>query len=121
MHGRTSAVLHNERGIFERIPNPVTVCRYHSLIAEESSLPSALEVTARGNDGVVMAIRHREAPVFGLQFHPEAILTEHGYAMLANFLRLAGIEVSREIPLPSEECVAHSGSSEQLPAVPVTF
>jgi anthranilate synthase component 2 len=121
MHGRTSAVLHHERDMFADVPSPVTVCRYHSLVAEEATLPQSLEVTARTEDRVIMGIQHREAPVFGLQFHPEAILTSHGYRMLANFLRLAGLDVVGELPNRSEELVEPAPHVSLLPKKPVTF
>jgi anthranilate/para-aminobenzoate synthase component II len=73
-------------------------CRYHSLVVEEASLPACLEVAARIDDGTIMAMRHRELPVVGLQFHPESILTDFGYALLATFLRLAGLAVPAELP-----------------------
>ena len=90
VHGRTSPIHHNGRGLFARLPSPLVGCRYHSLVVDEGSLPDCLEVTARTEDGVVMAIEHRTLPVIGLQFHPESILTEHGYPLLAAFLRLGG-------------------------------
>lgn len=90
VHGRASPIHHNGRGIFQDLPCPLDGGRYHSLVVEEFSLPDALEVTARTADGTVMAIQHRALRVVGLQFHPESILTEHGYALLAAFLRLAG-------------------------------
>jgi anthranilate synthase/aminodeoxychorismate synthase-like glutamine amidotransferase len=103
MHGRTSRVWHRGQGIFAGVPDPVTVCRYHSLIADEASLPECLEVTARTVDGLIMAIQHHTAPVVGLQFHPEAILTEYGYRMLANFLALARLDAfDRSLPLADE-------------------
>ena len=92
MHGRTSLVKHDGRGLFAGLANPLTGGRYHSLVVDEATLPVELAVTARTLDGVVMAMAHREYPVVGLQFHPESILTEHGYDLLAGFLRLAGIE-----------------------------
>ena len=94
---------HNGRGIFAGLPNPLVACRYHSLIVEEAGLPESLEVTARTADGLVMAIAHRERPVVGLQFHPESILTEAGYPLLANFLRLAGVSFPEPIPSIAEE------------------
>ena len=91
MHGRASRIAHNGRGVFHAVPSPLTAGRYHSLVVDEETLPGCLEVAARTEDGAVMAIAHRTQPVVGLQFHPESILTEHGEALLANFLRLAGV------------------------------
>jgi anthranilate synthase/aminodeoxychorismate synthase-like glutamine amidotransferase len=85
VHGKTCEIEHDGRTIFEGLPQPLTVGRYHSLVVEEASLPEPLEVSARGG-GVVMAIRHRELPVEGVQFHPESVLTQEGRAMLRNFL-----------------------------------
>lgn len=92
MHGKTSDVWHTGKGVFAGLPNPFVATRYHSLVVEASTLPSCLEVTAwtRRDDGSneeIMGLRHREQPVEGVQFHPESILTEHGHALLANFLR----------------------------------
>ncbi len=98
VHGRTSPVLHDGRGVFVGLRNPLPVGRYHSLVVEEASLPPCLEVHARTPDGVVMALQHRKFPVVGLQFHPESILTEAGYAILAGFLRLAGLSVPESLP-----------------------
>ncbi|MCR4411746.1 MAG: aminodeoxychorismate/anthranilate synthase component II, partial [Thermoguttaceae bacterium] len=98
VHGRTSPVLHDGQGLFAGLPSPLLGGRYHSLVVEEASLPSCLEVCARTPDGVVMAIQHRRFPVVGLQFHPESILTEAGYAILAGFLRLAGLSVPGRLP-----------------------
>jgi para-aminobenzoate synthetase component 2 len=86
MHGKTSAVTHEGSGIFNGVPSPFRATRYHSLVAEPGSLPAELEVTARSDHGVIMAIRHRKLTVAGLQFHPEAVLTEHGHRLLRNFL-----------------------------------
>ncbi len=86
MHGKTSAISHDGRGIFEGLPNPLTAGRYHSLIVDEPSLPGCLEVAARAEDGTIMAIRHKELPCVGVQFHPESILTDSGRRMLENFL-----------------------------------
>jgi anthranilate synthase component 2 len=86
MHGKLDEVEHDGRGVFAGIPSPVTVTRYHSLAIERASLPDCLDVTAWTADGEIMGVRHREHAVEGVQFHPEAILTEHGHAMLANFL-----------------------------------
>jgi anthranilate synthase component 2 len=86
MHGKVDQVTHDGRGVFEGIDSPVTVTRYHSLAIQASSVPDCLEVTARTDDGEIMGVRHREHAVEGVQFHPEAILTQHGHAMLRNFL-----------------------------------
>jgi anthranilate synthase component 2 len=86
MHGKLDRVTHDGRGVFTGIPSPVTVTRYHSLAIEPATLPECLEATAHSVDGEIMAVRHRAHPVEGVQFHPEAILTEHGHAMLRNFL-----------------------------------
>jgi anthranilate synthase component II len=86
MHGKVSAVTHDGRGVFAGIPSPLAATRYHSLAIERSSLPACLEVAAESEDGEIMAVRHRELAVEGVQFHPEAILTEHGHALLQNFL-----------------------------------
>ena len=86
MHGKLDAVTHDGRGVFAGVPSPVTVTRYHSLAIERDCVPDCLEVTARTPDGEIMGVRHREHAVEGVQFHPEAILTEHGHAMLRNFL-----------------------------------
>jgi anthranilate synthase/phosphoribosyltransferase len=87
MHGKVSPVEHNKQGIFHNLPSPLTATRYHSLIVQEP-LPDCLEITARGKDAEVMALRHKEYPVVGVQFHPESILTEYGHEMLRNFLQI---------------------------------
>ena len=86
VHGKTSEISHRDTGVFEGLENPLVATRYHSLIVEESSLPSSLEVTARTSDGMIMGLRHREHDVEGVQFHPESILTTAGHRMLRNFL-----------------------------------
>lgn len=86
MHGKTSEVTHEGTGLFRELPSPFRATRYHSLTVDPSSLPDCLEVTARTKDGVVMALRHKELDVAAVQFHPEAILTEHGHALLKNWL-----------------------------------
>ena len=98
VHGRTSPVFHHGSGVFAGLPSPIVATRYHSLVVDEQSLPPTLEITARTQDGTVMALQHRELPMVGLQFHPESILTEHGYPILAAFLRLAGLPVPHELP-----------------------
>ncbi len=91
MHGKTSEVAHTGRGLFEGLPDPMTATRYHSLSIAEDSLPEVLEVTARAEDGEIMAFSHRSRPIHGVQFHPESIATVGGHRLLANFLDLAGI------------------------------
>lgn len=86
MHGKTSIVRHNGKGIFAGVKNPLRVMRYHSLVGKESGLPSCLEVTAKSeDDGAIMAVRHKDFPIFGVQFHPESILTQEGSRILENF------------------------------------
>lgn len=87
MHGKTSQVFHNGEGIFAGLPNPFRATRYHSLIVERESLPDCLEIMAETAEGEIMALRHRELPVEGVQFHPESIMTEHGKQLLRNFLK----------------------------------
>ena len=90
MHGKTSPVFHGNQGVFEGLANPLTATRYHSLIAERSSLPDCLEITAWLDDDTIMGLRHRDYPhLQGVQFHPESVLTQDGHKLLANFLRLA--------------------------------
>ncbi len=89
MHGKTSSIVHQGRGLFEGLPSPLEATRYHSLVVERSSVPDVLEVTAETEDGVIMGLRHRELPVEGVQFHPESILTEGGHRLLENFLSRA--------------------------------
>lgn len=90
MHGKTSPVTHDGSGVFAGLPSPFTATRYHSLIVE--NIPEALLINARSDDGHVMGFRHRDLPIHSVQFHPESIATEHGHALLANFLQLCGIE-----------------------------
>ncbi len=91
MHGKTSPVLHDGSGLFADLPSPFVATRYHSLIV--SDIPGDLLVNARAEDGTVMGFRHATLPIHGVQFHPESIATEHGHAMLANFMRAAGMSV----------------------------
>jgi anthranilate synthase component 2 len=86
MHGKTSQIAHTGVGVFKNLPSPFTVIRYHSLAIERSSLPACLEVTAWTDDGEIMGVRHKEFDIEGVQFHPESILSEHGHALLKNFL-----------------------------------
>jgi anthranilate synthase/aminodeoxychorismate synthase-like glutamine amidotransferase len=120
MHGRTSEITHDGRGLFAGLPNPLTVCRYHSLIVEKASLPRDLQVTARTPDGVIMALAHRHLPLWGVQFHPEAILTEGGFMILANFLRLASIPLPARLPTIGEERPLVAVNEESW-SQPITF
>ena len=86
LHGKTSSIAHEGKGVFAGLPSPLTATRYHSLVIERSSVPAELEITAESADGLVMGVRHREVDVEGVQFHPESILTEAGHKLLANFL-----------------------------------
>ena len=90
LHGKTSAVFHTNVGVLQGLPNPFTATRYHSLTILPETVPSELEVTARTRGGVIMAVRHIELPIHGVQFHPESILTEGGHRMLANWLGYCG-------------------------------
>ncbi|HYO97996.1 MAG TPA: aminodeoxychorismate/anthranilate synthase component II [Polyangiaceae bacterium] len=87
MHGKTSPIEHDGRGVFADVPSPFNATRYHSLIVEPENLPESLEVTARTAEGEIMGLRHRAFPIEGVQFHPESILTEHGMLMLQNWLK----------------------------------
>jgi len=86
MHGKLSPIEHDGDGLFEGLPTPFLATRYHSLVAEPESLPACLRVTARTADGVIMGLMHEERPIYGVQFHPESIATEHGHRLLRNFL-----------------------------------
>ncbi|NLG16840.1 MAG: aminodeoxychorismate/anthranilate synthase component II [Fibrobacter sp.] len=91
MHGKVSSIYHDETDIFENLPVPFTATRYHSLIVDRETLPDCLQITAETDDGIIMGLKHIEYPVFGVQFHPESILTEGGKTILFNFLRIAGV------------------------------
>ncbi|HLS87377.1 MAG TPA: aminodeoxychorismate/anthranilate synthase component II [Burkholderiales bacterium] len=90
MHGKNSSIRHDGAGVFAGLPEPFTATRYHSLVVERGSLPECLAVTAQSEDGEVMGLRHRDLPVEGVQFHPEALFTEHGHRLLENFIRSRG-------------------------------
>lgn len=104
MHGKISQVHHRGAGLFAGLPNPFRATRYHSLIVDRASLPDCLEITAETEDGIIMGLAHRERPVHGVQFHPESIASEHGHALLANFLRLAGLNAV--LPEPARAMAA---------------
>ena len=89
MHGKTDWIHHDDRGLFAGLPNPFQATRYHSLVVKRETLPDCLEVTAETPDGLIMALSHKTLPTHGVQFHPESIASQHGHALLQNFLRLA--------------------------------
>ena len=91
MHGKTSLISHDDSGFYAGVPQPFRATRYHSLAVVDSTVPDDLVVTSRTAGGVIMGVRHESAPVFGVQFHPESVLTEGGYLMLANWLEVAGL------------------------------
>ncbi len=91
MHGKVSQIYHKHQNIFKGLPVPFTATRYHSLIIDRSTIPDCLEVTAETDDGIIMGVSHKQYPIYGVQFHPESILTEGGKVILGNFLNLAGI------------------------------
>lgn len=94
MHGRASSITHRGEGLFDGLPSPFQVGRYHSLIADVETLPDGLQIDATAPDGTIMAVSHREWPLYGVQFHPESVLTEHGYRLLTNFLTSAGLKTN---------------------------
>lgn len=96
MHGKTSVITHDDSEFFEGVPQPFTATRYHSLAVVDSTVPSELIVTSRTQGGVIMGLRHSSAPIMGVQFHPESVLTEGGYRMLGNWLALSGLPSARE-------------------------
>lgn len=122
-HGRTSLVEHDGAGVFAGVPSPFEACRYHSLAIDERALPTDVHVTARAlDDGCIMAIEHASRPLFGVQFHPEAVLTAHGYTILANFLAIAGCSVAREPALlAAAEHSIEPSPKYAPPRQPVTF
>lgn len=95
MHGKVSAIHHQQESVFAGLPSPFQATRYHSLIVDRTSLGNSLRVTAETEDGLVMGLAHADLPIHGVQFHPESIATEHGHALLANFMTLAGLPVRK--------------------------
>ncbi|MES2789754.1 MAG: aminodeoxychorismate/anthranilate synthase component II [Planctomycetota bacterium] len=126
VHGRTAWITHHQQNVLAGLPNPFRAMRYHSLIVREASLPSTLRVVAHTADGIPMALEHVVWPLYGVQFHPESVLTEGGHQMLANFLRIAGIspcappasEVQLEVPV-SLEADWHASEIEPIPSRPL--
>jgi anthranilate synthase component 2 len=96
MHGKVSTVHHNGKGIFRDVPNDFTATRYHSLTVDPEGFPDALEITAQSTDGVIMGLVHKKMKIYGVQFHPESIASEHGHKILANFLQECGSNVPAE-------------------------
>jgi anthranilate synthase/aminodeoxychorismate synthase-like glutamine amidotransferase len=121
MHGRASLIHHLGRGVFADVANPFPACRYHSLIVDAKTLPACLEATAFSEDGALMGLQHRHAPVVGVQFHPESILTDSGYRILGNFLKMAGLSVAESKERFGDELVPPRQPSWDLPATPITF
>jgi anthranilate synthase/aminodeoxychorismate synthase-like glutamine amidotransferase len=117
VHGRTSPVFHDGTGIFAELPNPFRATRYHSLIVDEGTLPKDLIVTARTEDGIPMALRHQKWPLFGVQFHPESVLTQQGRQLLANFLNLAGI--AHQIPAMDDWTDTHATAGQDEANAPL--
>jgi len=110
MHGKTSRIHHSGIGLFSGLPNPFLATRYHSLVIAPASVPPSLEVTATSEDGEIMAVRHVEHPVYGVQFHPESVLTEHGYRILDHFLH--GVpQVPRELPQAADGALVGTRST----------
>jgi para-aminobenzoate synthetase component 2 len=97
MHGKTSQVIHDDSTLFVGVPESFTATRYHSLAVVDDTVPDSLVVTARTEGGVIMGLNHRSAPVFGVQFHPESVLTEGGYTMVANWLEVTGLTGAAEV------------------------
>ena len=128
MHGRTSGILHDSVNLFAGIPSPMTAGRYHSLVVDPGSLPPCLTVTARDETGIIMAIADEPNSIHGVQFHPESILTRHGFRLLANFLDLTGLpHLGRFADLLDDDLAAQADRPEQPeppptdPRHPVTF
>jgi anthranilate synthase/aminodeoxychorismate synthase-like glutamine amidotransferase len=118
MHGKISRIHHANQGLFAGLPNPFIATRYHSLVIAPASLPPSLAVTATSEDGEIMAVQHREHPVHGVQFHPESVLTEHGYRLLDHFLH--GVPVNpRAVPQAADGAlIPESFNSSTLASAP---
>lgn len=123
VHGRTSWIHHQQSRLLAGLPNPLRATRYHSLIVEEATLPASLRVTARTEDGVPMTLEHASWPLFGVQFHPESVLTDGGHALLRNFLILAGLTV-KNMPqgdLPETRTARVSAEDEWFQREPASW
>ena len=122
VHGQASPIQHDGSGLFAGLASPLAVGRYHSLVVEPGSLPKALRPTAWTDDQVLMAFEHTRFPVYGVQFHPESILTKGGFELLANFLRLAGLSTLEDFgSMPTNELCEPAIAPAMLPEGPVTF
>jgi para-aminobenzoate synthetase component 2 len=110
LHGKTSQVVHDSKGVLRTLPNNFTATRYHSLALNPVTVPSAIEVTGTTDTGVIMALRHRELPIEGVQFHPESVLTEGGHEMLANWLEDCGFPQARDYLAGIEPVVIYGSS-----------
>lgn len=115
IHGQTSWIQHSGSGIFADVPNPMQVARYHSLVVESESLPESLESIASCDPNLIMAIKHRDLPVWGVQFHPESIMTLGGFRLLANFLQISGHQVVE--PIPVSDIKGGIGLREEVPDI----
>lgn len=115
LHGKTSKIVHNGKGVFSGVRNPLVATRYHSLVVEEASLPEVLEITAKSDDGEIMGLQHKEHPTFGVQFHPESVLTEEGKRIIKNFLNIQNIQekkVSEEVEIDIVSALKNLWSSK---------
>ena len=106
MHGKTSVITHDGRGVFEGVPSPLTVTRYHSLTIDPATMPDELEVSASTESGIIMGVRHRSLPLEGVQFHPESVMTQSGHLMFANWLAACGDADARERAVSLKPVVA---------------
>jgi len=107
MHGKTSLVTHDQSDFYANVPQPFTATRYHSLAVVASTVPDELIVTSKTAGGVIMGLRHATAPIYGVQFHPESVLTEGGYTMLGNWLKVVGVEGAAELALTKSPLITH--------------
>lgn len=121
MHGRTSLIYHTDDELFQNVPTPIQVARYHSLIVDKDSLGTKLRETAHSEDGTMMALRHTDRPIFGVQFHPESILSEFGYTILSNFLSICGLTSTGIGSIESEVRKRQPEPFANWPKRPITF
>jgi len=109
MHGKTSLITHDDSDFYANVPQPFTATRYHSLAVVDSTVPDSLVVTSRTQGGVIMGLRHRTLPIVGVQFHPESVMTEGGYAMLGNWLETTGLVGASSVAVGKSPLIARSG------------